>query len=383
MIEGISLQGLHDKLQEGNLPQKEIDLAKKGQKESYPNGIPVCGTDAVRFGLCSYTSHGKKINLEITKIESYRNFCNKMYNTVKFSLLSLGESFTPSEHEPTECKTAAERWILSRLNNAIQQTREAVENYQLGEACQILYSWWLYDLCDNFIEISKPYVYGDAYPKETQESVKQTIYTCLDSGLRLFHPFMPFLAEELFQRLPRRKSESNLESIMVALYPEAKSSRQDDKLEKDFSVLFDVTKKLRSMVMKFNLQGKKPLSQVNILSDKPLYETIKENKSVIETLAKTSLEVHFNEPNPKGYAIELSPDYQVLLQVKGLIDVDLELGKLKRKLEETDNGIEKTEKLINPNLKPDARKRFEDKIENLKKEAEVLKMSIKTFESFE
>ena len=384
LIEGISLEGLHKKLLEGNLPEKEIQIAKEGQQKNYPKGIPECGTDATRFGLCSYTSHGRSINLEVSKIESYRNFCNKLYNSCIFALGTLGQDFKPTQTENVLAKTPAENWILARLNQTITLVIENMSEYNLGEATNNIYSWWLYDFCDNFIEIAKPYVYGDEFPQETQDSYRQTIYTCMDNGFRLLHPFMPFLTEELFQRLPRRPGQE-IESIMIAPFPTPKPERVNPQLENAFLVLFDVTKKIRSNVVKYNLQGKKPTARVNVLTKQDIFDTIQENAIVIQTLAKTpDLTIKFQDTDsPQGFAIELSPDYQVLLQVKGLIDADLEITKLTRKLKESQSSLEKTKKLLEqPNVKPEAKKKFEEKVETLTSEIQILEMSIQTFQSF-
>jgi valyl-tRNA synthetase len=105
MIEGISLDALAVKLLDGNLDPKEVETAKKGQKEDFPDGIPECGTDAMRFALCAYLGQGRDINLDIKRVAAYRNFCNKLWNATKFAMMNLGEGFQPDEHEPVRTHT--------------------------------------------------------------------------------------------------------------------------------------------------------------------------------------------------------------------------------------------------------------------------------------
>ncbi|ORY80354.1 cytoplasmic valine-tRNA ligase Vrs1/Vas1 [Protomyces lactucae-debilis] len=228
VIQGISLQGLNEQLTMGNLDPKEIAKAKANQKASYPNGIPQCGTDALRFALCAYTTGGRDINLDILRIEGYRKFCNKIYNAVKFALVRLGPDFKPARAVEVSGVAArlqgaegkylslVEQWTLHRFNLAAQQLNAALDKKNFLDATTAIHGFWLYDFCDVFIENSK---YLFAAGTEAQvASVKETLYSVLDGGLRLIHPFMPFLTEEMWQRLPRREGDKT-RTIVRAEYP--------------------------------------------------------------------------------------------------------------------------------------------------------------------
>jgi valyl-tRNA synthetase len=224
VIEGISLEDLHATLLTGNLDPREIEKARAGQKADFPNGIPECGTDALRFALCAYTTAGRDINLDILRVEGYRKFCNKLWNVIRFALMKLGNDFKPRPTaELTGEESLLERWILHKLNKAVIETNAGLTEKNFANATSAIHSFWLYDLCDVFVEAIKPIV--DDRSEENAKrrtSVQNTLYTCLESGIKLLHPFMPFLTEELYQRLPRRPNDT-IPTVMLASYPVAVS----------------------------------------------------------------------------------------------------------------------------------------------------------------
>ncbi|EPY49394.1 cytoplasmic valine-tRNA ligase Vrs1/Vas1 [Schizosaccharomyces cryophilus OY26] len=246
VIEGITLQALHDKLSVGNLDSREVEKAKKGQKMSYPKGIPQCGTDALRFTLCSLTSGGRDLNLDILRVEGYRKFCNKLYNATKFALGRLGPSFIPNATDkPTGKESLVEKWIFHRLNVAVDAMNKYMEEMNFLQATSAVYQFWLYELCDVYIETSK-YLISDGTPVQ-QESAKQTLYTVLDTSLRLMHPFMPYVTEEMWQRLPRRPSDTT-PSIVKAKFPITREDYAYEQAAKDYESIITVVHSSRSMM---------------------------------------------------------------------------------------------------------------------------------------
>lgn len=173
IIQGTSLEKLHEQLYVGNLDPKEVELAKKGQVKDFPKGIPQCGTDALRFALCNYTSGGnhyrlfyllhdillilgvfigRDINMDVSRIEGYRHFCNKLWNAVKFAMMKLGDDFVPNEScVPTKNASLAERWILHRLNETVTKVNASLEERAFLPATNMIYSFWWGELCDVFI----------------------------------------------------------------------------------------------------------------------------------------------------------------------------------------------------------------------------------------
>lgn len=257
VINGISLEGLHQTLYNSNLDPAEIERSIQGQKSDFPNGIPECGTDAMRFALCAYTTQGRDINLDIKRVEGYRHFCNKLWNAVKFTLMTLGSDFVPN---PTNSLTGHESkidlWILSCLHLATDACNKGFENYEFPQITNACYSLWLYQICDIYLECLKPVMQSN--DTNAINASKQTLYTCVDVGLRLLHPIMPFITEELFQRLPRR-TDSEPPSICVTPYPELSQFKwkRDQSLENDVSFMQEIIHNIRSLRSEYNLSKTK------------------------------------------------------------------------------------------------------------------------------
>ncbi|XP_070532577.1 valine--tRNA ligase-like [Ptychodera flava] len=334
VIQGISLEGLHDQLVGSNLDPKEIDKAKRGQKDDYPNGIPECGTDALRFALCAYTSQGRDINLDVLRVQGYRHFCNKLWNATKFALMSLGENYKPAAQiQLTGSESLVDKWMLSRLSSAVQTCETGWPEYDFPAITTSIYNLWLYELCDVYVEYMKPVIQGS--DEEAKATVRNVLYTCLDTGLKLISPLMPFVSEELWQRLPRR-SENEPPSICVTEYPEAKNfAFRDEQLEQDFEFVQNVIKQIRVIRAEYQLTKQKP--EVYLRCSSAAVATLLEPYSTtMQTLASTST-IHFlqhEEQPPLGCAIAtVSDKCEVHLLLKGMIDMAKEVTKLEQKVE--------------------------------------------------
>uniref|UniRef100_A0A8C6KKB5 valine--tRNA ligase n=1 Tax=Nothobranchius furzeri TaxID=105023 RepID=A0A8C6KKB5_NOTFU len=252
VITGISLEGLHAQLTDSNLDALEVERAKQGQKADYPNGIPECGTDALRFALCAYTSQGRDINLDVNRILGYRHFCNKLWNAVKFAMKTLGDDFAPLEKE-----SVSDRWILSRLSAAVALCDAGFKAYDFPTITTAIYNFWLYELCDVYLESVKPVFIKaeeDGVGQRQARVCRQTLYTCLDGGLRLLSPVMPFVAEELYQRLPRRQPQTDPPSISVTSYPDTKEfCWNSEEVDRDMEFIMTVVRTIRSLRADYNL----------------------------------------------------------------------------------------------------------------------------------
>nr|ABF93604.1 Valyl-tRNA synthetase, putative, expressed [Oryza sativa Japonica Group] len=288
VINGIPLEGLLKRLEEGNLDPNELNIASDGKKKDFPDGIAECGTDALRFALVSYTSQSDKINLDIKRVVGYRQWCNKLWNAIRFAMGKLGDHYTPPATISVTIMPPICKWILSVLNKAIGKSVTSLEAYKFSDATSAIYSWWQYQLCDVFIEAIKPYFFNDSQELESARAAsRDALWVCLDTGLRLLHPFMPCVTEELWQRLPQPKDSCQKDSIMVSEYPSLVKEWADDKLENQIDIALDTVNKLRSL---------KPPTDTN------------------ESCCEQSLSVY--------------------LQLQGALNAEVELEKLRKKREE-------------------------------------------------
>lgn len=260
VMEGIELQTLHDKLKVGNLDPKELATATKFQKASFPDGIPECGADALRFSLISYTTGGGDIAFDIKVMHGYRRFCNKIYQATKYVLGKIDKDFIPQKSaKKTGKESLSERWILHKFTIAAKEINKALADREFSQATSIVYQYWYSQLCDVYIENSKSII-QDGTPDE-QRSAKDTLYTALEGALTMIHPFMPFLTEEMWQRLPRRPGDST-PSIVKAKYPVYEAELDDATSEEAYELLLGISKGVRSLMADYLIkdEGKGEIS---------------------------------------------------------------------------------------------------------------------------
>ncbi|CAO3638672.1 unnamed protein product [Cunninghamella blakesleeana] len=288
VIEGITLDGLYNRLLEGNLDPREIEKASAGQKADFPKGIPECGTDALRFALCAYTTGGRDINLDISRVEGYRKFCNKIWNATRFALMKLGDDFKPvADAKASGKESLADKWILNKLNKAAVETNKALSERNFMGATTAVYQFWMYELCDVYIEVIKPIcdadTSNDAEAHERKLTAQNTLYTCLEAGLKLMHPFSPFVTEELYQRLERRPGD-NIPSIVKAKYPVNEPSYINEEASKQFDTVFEATKTIRSLAVQLD-KKKDGTCQIHT-DDNQIQDLLKSETSSILALAR-------------------------------------------------------------------------------------------------
>ncbi|KAG7717748.1 hypothetical protein KL949_003022 [Ogataea haglerorum] len=360
VIHGISLEDLHKQLLAGNLDSREIEKAKAGQKESYPNGIPECGTDALRFALCAYTTGGRDINLDILRVAGYRKFCNKIFQATKFVLMRLGDDYTPP---PTGAlnggEALVEKWILHKLSKCSEKVNKALDEREFYDATQAIYNFWLYDLCDVYIENSKFLILEGT--DSQKKSARDTLYTCIDAALRLIHPFMPFVTEEMWQRLPKRSTEKS-ETIVKAAYPQYVEEYDNQEAYEAYELVLEITKNARSLLSQFNITKN---AQVFVEASKPEYAAIARDQtdsivSLIKAVDGITVVTDVTDI-PDGCALAaVVPGCNVHLLVKGMVDLDKEIEKVVKKLNKAKGALNNLEKMINA---PDYEKKVSKEVQ--------------------
>ncbi|KMV66317.1 valyl-tRNA synthetase [Encephalitozoon cuniculi EcunIII-L] len=243
VIDGCSLEKLISTMRSGNLDEREVKRAEAVLRQDFPNGISRCGADALRFALLSYTSGMKDINLDVLRVEGYRRFCNKIWNAHKFVktmvdelagkngngpvckddygkyIVSSAELPGPSEEGPVE-------WILRRRNETVEAIRRTLDSFNFMGATQAIHQFFIYDLCDVFIEVVK---------KSKNEKYIRVLFRVFIDSMKMLHPFMPFITEEVFSNYFNG-------SISVSPYPETDGSEHESK----FSVTLQITRHIRA-----------------------------------------------------------------------------------------------------------------------------------------
>ena len=349
VMKGIELEALHDKLLQGNLDPKELGKASKFQKTAFPDGIPECGADAIRFGLAAYSTGGSDINMDIKVIHAYRKFCNKIYQATKYVLGKLGADYIPpATATKTGNESLAEQWILRKLAIASKDINQSLHDRNFSDAASSCYQFWYMQLCDIFIENSKSLIQNGT-PAE-QSSAKSTLYTAIDSGLRLLHPFMPFLSEELWQRLPRRPHDPT-PSIVIASYPlyTDYSTHDNPSAESAYDLILAISRAIRSLTSAYTIKHSATI-YTQITSPDLLSIATSQQKSILSLSGKSIS--HLNllssaDPKPKGcMPFVVDSNVTVFLLVVGHIDVDAEIAKASRKLDKAAAAVEKQRKML-------------------------------------
>lgn len=288
VIHGCDLKALLAKLDEGNLPEKEVARAKaQHEKDFGEDGIPTCGADALRIGLLAYTIQGRNINLDIKRVVGYRNFCNKLWQGTRFLLGCIGGDFQPTAGmaDALVADPSASRrdlWILSKLNSCVDEATKTMEAYEFGRTVHTLHAFFINHLCDVYLELIKPVVYGNDQQRKAQ--AQGTLWTCLDTYLRLLHPICPFVTEELWQRLPKIEGGGQPASIMIAPWPLAQPAWSNATVESGMALLLECVAASRSMRSEHNM-NKRQADYIICCATQPVRDVIQAQTDDFSCLA--------------------------------------------------------------------------------------------------
>ncbi|MFW6087151.1 MAG: valine--tRNA ligase, partial [Myxococcota bacterium] len=340
VIEGASLRELVAKAEQGGAKKSGLDYLEK----TYPDGFAAYGADALRMTLLSYSPLSRRIALSLKRIEGYRNFANKLWNASRFALMNLeGTDARATGAPPAEPTQLANRWILSRLSETLDTADRGLEGYRLDEAALGLYHFVWGDFCDWFVELSKPLMASEdaAIAAET----RATLVHVLETSLRALHPMMPFITEEIWQRVPKR--EPAAASIMIAPYPAAdREGRHDARAAREMRVVQAVITAARTIRAEHNLPKGAEIP-LDLGSDDPDVRTVlSRERMAIVTLCRARLSVKAAEgaePPPRS-AVAVAEGVTVVVPLEGLVDLDKERERLQRELKKVEKdraGVER------------------------------------------
>ncbi|XP_064616941.1 valine--tRNA ligase-like [Liolophura sinensis] len=387
IIRGISLDGLQKQLLESNLSKAEIKKAMEGQRSDYPEGIPECGTDALRFTLCSYNFKAQEINMDVTHVKSYRHFCNKIWQAFKFVTMNLGENFQPrSNFKIQEEGNKVDQWIVSRLCHMVQSCDQSFRSHDLHWVTKSLHQFWYMDLCNVYLESVKPVLWDLDSPH--RDVVNQTLWLCVNTALRATSPFMPFLTEELYQRLPR-SPESLSRSICIAPYPEPSEYPWRNLVsESEMDTVLQIVNKSLSIKKEFNIGKMRPQCFVQITEHNCDLHELEHYRDVISTLSRcdNTQFVESRSDIPDGCVANIvNQHYTVHLLLKNLLNPDVEKTRLQKRLEKVIASLEKvtaSQEKRGSKTSPDIQQRYMDKALAYRKEIGEIQATLKTLDKF-
>jgi valyl-tRNA synthetase len=318
----------------------------EGQKMSKSKGNVVdplhvmdkFGTDAFRFTLAALAAQGRDIRLAEERIEGYRNFANKIWNAARLVLSNL-EGYDPALAR-RGTPSVADRWIRSRLTEATAQVRKAIDGYRFNDAASAVYQFLWHEYCDWYLEIAKRSLYQPESPA-ARAVTQRTLVEVLETTLRLLHPFMPFISEELWQRLPHTGDSvpAPARSIMIAPFPKASRKARDPEAERLMAPLLDVVSAIRTIRSESRISPAVELA-VTVRPASPAVATsLVSSAGIIGGLARAAITVAADGARPASSAMATTPSGDVLVRLEGVVDFDAERQRLRKEIEKARKEI--------------------------------------------
>ncbi|MDT8319974.1 MAG: class I tRNA ligase family protein, partial [Xanthomonadales bacterium] len=334
LVDGIELDELVKKRTTGLMQPQMAPAIEKATRKEFPDGIPAFGTDALRFTFAALATTGRDIRFELGRIEGNRNFCNKLWNAARFVALQTDGQ----ELRASDSPGVIDRWIRSRMNRMIAEVENQLSAYRLDLAAQEIYEFVWNEYCDWYLEFAKAQLQA---PDDGQHAVtRHGLLSVLETSLRVMHPIIPFISEEIWQRV-REPLSIEGGSIMVQPFPEA--GPLDEDAERDIEWVKGVVQGVRRIRSELNLPPGKPLPvllQAGGQSDRQRqlrFETVLAQLGRIQ-----SLEWVDPDADTAQCAVSLVGDLKVLIPLKGLVDVREELARLQRQLEKEQTELQKS-----------------------------------------
>ena len=338
LIDGIDLDSLVAKRTTGLMrPQDAQKIEKKTRKE-FPDGIPAYGTDALRYTFYSLASTGRDINFDMGRIEGYRNFCNKIWNAARYVFMQV-EGQQVSRPANREDYSQVDTWIISRLQDTLKKVEDAIAVYRFDLVSQAIYDFFWNEYCDWYLELSKPVLWDDMATDAQKNATRYTLLDVLEQSLRMLHPFMPYITEEIWQKAaPLLGCDGP--TIMRQPYPARDESRIDAGADSAVEWLKGVIVAIRNIRGEMNIS---PARDIPVLlaggadRDRGFLES---NGQFLVKLAKLESVAWLEDgKDAPPSSMQVVGDLEVLVPLAGLIDVAAELGRLAKERDKLEKEI--------------------------------------------
>ena len=297
------------------------------------------GADALRWFLANGSAPGQDVRYSTDKMDAAWNFINKIWNASRYALMNVGD-LTADQVDITGEKTLADKWILTRLNQTIGKVTELFEKFEFGEAGRLLYRFIWDDFCDWYIEMSKETLAGD--DEAAKLTTRSILVYVLDNTLRLLHPIMPFVTEEIWQSVPHVG-----ESLVVATYPTVHPEQMDEQAAEEMEFLMDFIRSVRTVRNEMNTPLSKPINIIAKVSDAAHYAILKENESYIARFSNPEEFVYGEDVEaPSDAVTSVITGAEIYLPLAGLINIEDEIARLEKEAEKLQQEVDRVEKKL-------------------------------------
>jgi valyl-tRNA synthetase len=349
IIDGIDLESLVQKRTSALMQPKMAKKIEKSTRKHFPDGIPSYGTDALRFTFAALATTGRDVVLAPERIAGYRNFCNKIWNASRYVLMNTENQHTGLDPNADIELSLADRWIISRLQYIDSRVEKHIEAYRFDLMAQDLYAFVWDDYCDWYLELSKPVLMQDNISAAAKRGTRQTLLRVLETILRLNHPIMPFITEELWQKIAPLAGVTG-DTIMLQPYPQADETLIDLAAEEELEWVKTFVIGIRRIRSESDIAPGKPLPLLLQNTSDQDRQRFANNESFIMTLAKLeSVNLLANHDEAPESSIALVGEMKLLIPLAGLIDKVAETARLNKEIGKLNSNLDKSNaKLSNP-----------------------------------
>jgi valyl-tRNA synthetase len=355
VVHGASLEQIVARTEAEIADPKKREAALKEVRKNFAKGVPPMGADALRFALAALNTSGRYIRLSIDRVEGYRHFINKLWNASRFALMNLdghdADGFESQLANRQVHLTLADRWILSRLQRVAGEVDAALEGFRFSDAANALYQFVWHELCDWYIELAKPHLHlpADGSPPSPQRKVAQGVLALvLERVLRLLHPMVPFVTEEIWQKLP--KPGHLPASLMITIYPRSEDALVDAEAEAEMALVQEFAVGVRMLRATYNVPPSWSVPVEVRIPDEATRATIDRHRALVENSARVTMNLTAEGGPIPGSAKEVVRGVaEIVMPLAGLIDVAAEKARIGKDIAKAAKEIATLEKkLANP-----------------------------------
>ncbi|WAJ36565.1 valine--tRNA ligase [Pseudomonas sp. GOM7] len=340
IVDGITLDELLEKRTSGMMQPKLAEKIAKQTKAEFPEGIASYGTDALRFTFCSLATTGRDVKFDMGRVEGYRNFCNKLWNAANFVIENTDGQDTGANGEEVEL-SSVDRWIISQLQRTEAEVTRQLDAFRFDLATQALYEFVWDQYCAWYLELVKPVLWDENAPIERQRGTRRTLVRVLEVILRLAHPFMPFITEEIWQRIKGQAGVQG-ETLMLQPWPVANESRIDAAAEGDIEWVKQLMLGVRQIRGEMKISMAKRIDIIVANASAEDQRRLADFEPLLNKLAKLeSVRVLAAGEEAPMSATTLVGEMEVLVPMAGLIDKDAELARLDKEIGRLDGEVKR------------------------------------------
>jgi valyl-tRNA synthetase len=357
LIDGIDVESLVAKRTQGMMQPKLAAKVEKNTRKSFPEGFEESGADALRFTLANLASLSRDINFDVKRLEGNRNFCNKIWNASRYVMQNTFERIEDSDDfgAPLDCGqnggevelSLADRWIRSRLQSLEAEVHKQFANYRFDLMSQSLYDFIWNEYCSWYLELSKPVFWNENSTEAQLRGTRQTLVRVLETLMRLAHPIMPFITEEIWQSL-KPVSGVDGDSLMIQPFPMVDESKIDAEAEADLEWVKEVIMGVRNIRGELDIAPSKAIPILLKDGDANDQRRYQENEAFLKQLAKLESITWLTDADEEPpCSTSLVGHLKVLVPMAGLIDVDAELARIAKEVEKINKEMARIDGKLN------------------------------------